>query len=254
MTTENFGVGELIYDPQIYDKVNQFNVDFNFYYNLAKDLKGKVLELCCGTGRLTIPLKEKGIDISGVDYKKSMLEEAKKKALEKNLKIDFTFGDMKNLDLNGDEKYEMIFIPYNSIQNTYTIEDISNIFSSVAKYLKDDGIFVFDIFNPSIELLVDSGDEFKEFTRFKLDNGEEVIVTEKSKYDSATQTQRVIWRHTIGGKVFDQKLDMRCFYPQEMDLHILYNNFKIIAKFGDFDSNKFNSESMKQIYICKKRI
>jgi len=251
MTTEEYGVGDFIYDPQIYDKLNNSDYDLDFYYDLAKEHNESVLELCCGTGRLTIPLKERGINITGLDFTKSMLEGAKDKARKRGLDIEFISGDMRNFDLG--RKFSMIFIPFNSLQNTYTIEDVSRVFSSVAKHLTDDGIFEFDIFNPSIQLMIGREKEFVEIDRFTLDNGEEVVLSEKTKYDSATQTLRCIWRHKIGDKVIDQKLDMRCFYPLEMDLLVRYNNFKIINKYGDFNKGEFTSDSMKQIYVCRKR-
>ena len=254
MEKEKFGVGELIYDPKIYDKVNPATgEDLEFYYNLAKKQKGKVLELCCGTGRLTIPLKEREINITGLDYTKSMLNEAKKKADKKNLNIDFILGDMKNLKLSEDEKFDMIFIPFNSLQNTYTIEDVSKVFSSVSEYLGKDGIFVFDIFNPSIHLMVNGEKEYHKFKEIGLDDGKNITISEKGKYDSAAQIFRVNWKHKIGNKEFNEKLDMRCFFPLEMDLHIRYNNFIVVEKYGDFDYSQFNSDSMKQIYICKKK-
>lgn len=250
MIDEIFGVGYLVYNPQIYDKVNQHEEDIKFYYNIAKKLKGKVLELCCGTGRITIPLKEKGIDITGVDFTKAMLNEAKKKANNKKLQIDFFLEDMRVLNLK--KKFSMIFIPFNSLQNTYSIEDVSKIFTVVTKHLEEDGIFVFDIFPPNIHFMVNAEKGYREIKKFKLDNGEKVELSEKGKYDSATQIFRLNWKHKIGETINNQKLDMRCFYPLEMDLHILYNNFKIIEKFGDFDSNEFTSDSKKIIYVCKK--
>ncbi|MBN2857461.1 MAG: class I SAM-dependent methyltransferase [Candidatus Delongbacteria bacterium] len=250
MVTEEYGVGDFIYDPQIYDKLNNFDGDLNFYYELAEEHNEGVLELCCGTGRLTIPLKEKGINIAGLDFTESMLDSAKEKARKHGLDIDFTLGDMRDFDL--EQKFSMIFIPFNSLQNTYSVEDVSRVFSSVAKHLKDDGIFVFDIFNPSIHLMIGREKEFVEINRFTLDGGEEVILSEKTKYDSATQTLRCIWRHKIGEKIIDQKLDMRCYYPLEADMMVRYNNFEILNKYGDFDKSGFRSESMKQIYVCKK--
>ena len=78
-------VGEFNYDAKIYDGFNTHDYDLKFYLQwLKNNVSGKVLELCCGTGRLTIPLFENGVNISGADICKSMLYEAKKKALIKN--------------------------------------------------------------------------------------------------------------------------------------------------------------------------
>jgi len=250
MLEEKLGVGDLIDNPEIYDKVNQYEDDIKFYYNIAKNIKGKVLELCCGTGRITIPLKEKGIDITGVDFTESMLNEAKKKARNKKLQIDFMLEDMRKLNLKT--KFSMIFVPFNSLQNTYSIEEISKVFRVVDKHLDDEGVFVFDVFHPNIHFIVKGEKKYRIIEKFKLDSGEEIIISEKGKYDSSNQIYRLRWKFKIGNKVKYQKLDMRCFYPLEMDLHIMYNNFKVIEKFGDFSLNKFTSDSNKMIYLCKK--
>ena len=79
----DYKVGDFIYDADIYDGLNKFLSDLEFYKKwLPKNKEAKILELCCGTGRLTIPIAKDGYDIKGVDYTSSMLERAKEKALQ----------------------------------------------------------------------------------------------------------------------------------------------------------------------------
>ena len=66
---------------------------------LPKNKDARILELCCGTGRLTLPIAKDGYDISGVDYTASMLHQAKMKASEAGLKINFIQADIRTLDL-----------------------------------------------------------------------------------------------------------------------------------------------------------
>lgn len=70
------------------------------------------------------------------------------------------------------------------------------------------------------------------------------------KYDIKEQVNRVKWHHFIDGKEHVQNLDMRCFYPKEMDMLLRYNGFEVISKFGDFKKTPFESNSQKQIYVC----
>lgn len=78
---KNYIVGDLIYDAAIYDGLNTFLDDLVFYKKwLPKDKEARILELCCGTGRLTIPIAKEGYNITGVDYTTSMLNQAKIKA------------------------------------------------------------------------------------------------------------------------------------------------------------------------------
>jgi len=207
-----------------------------------------VLELCSGTGRLTIPLKKSGIDIMGLDSSETMLEMARKKVEKANIQIHFEKGDMRHFDLK--RKFSVIFIPFNSLQNTYTLKDVEFVFENIKNHLEPGGIFIFDLFNPSIHIMVDREKEFVEGARFHLDDGREVVVKEKCDYDSSSQVNRVKWLFKIGDEEKIEKVDMRCFFPLEMDAILKYNNFLIIEKFGSFDENPFDSQSQKQIYFC----
>lgn len=246
---DEFSIGNLVHDGNHYDCENTFDIDIPFYSKWCKKAAGPVLELCCGTGRLTIPLSEQGVDITGFDISDSMLEKAKKKASD--LKVNrpsFINGDMRNF--NFDKKFKLIFIPFNSLQCIYTIEDVETIFSNVKKSLDNRGYFIFDIFNPSIHLMVEREKEYQEMSRYKMDNGDQVIVSEKCFYDSANQVNRVKWLYDINGEKIINNLDMRCFYPLEMDVLLKYNGFKVLHKFGDFNEDCFSSKSAKQIYVC----
>lgn len=78
----------------IYEGMNTHIDDLLFYKRwLPKNKDACILELCCGTGRLTIPIAQEGYDISGVDYTASMLEQAKVKAAGAGLEIEFIEAD-----------------------------------------------------------------------------------------------------------------------------------------------------------------
>lgn len=103
----DYKVGDLIYDANIYDGMNTSMDDLQFYKRwLPKNKDARILELCCGTGRLTLPIAKDGYDISGVDYTASMLHQAKMKASEAGLRINFIQADIRTLDLQ--EKYDFI--------------------------------------------------------------------------------------------------------------------------------------------------
>ena len=105
----DYKVGDLIYDANIYDGMNTSMDDLQFYKRwLPKNKDARILELCCGTGRLTLPIAKDGYDISGVDYTASMLHQAKMKAAEAGLRINFIQADIRTLDLQ--KKYDLIFI------------------------------------------------------------------------------------------------------------------------------------------------
>jgi len=252
ISTKPLGVGPIIYNGELYDGQFKNKDDLPFYHKWCQKAKGPVLELCCGTGRLTIPLAKTGIDITGLDKESSMLTRAKAKLKEQGLDAVFIKGDMRRFGLG--RKFKLIFIPFNSIQNTYTLNDIEGIFARVKEHLTWDGIFILDIFNPSIRILASRGASAKIIERFMLPDGRKVIIKQKHVYDVATQVNRVTWQYIINGRSRPfQQLDMRCFFPQEMDALLKYNGFKVIRKFGWFDERPFSSSAPKQIYVLKKR-
>ena len=87
----------------------------------------------------------------------------------------------------------------------------------------------------------------------KLDSGKTVIIKQSMKYDRVHQINRVKWHHFIDGKEYIEPLDMRCFFPQEMDALLDYNGFEIMEKYGDFQRGAFVESSTKQIFICRKK-
>lgn len=241
-----------IYSAHLYDGLNYFNDDMPFYLGQARAACGPALEFCCGTGRLTIPLAKAGIDITGLDLAPSMIARAREKAHAVRLKIRFIRGDMRRAFLG--RKFKLVFIPFNSIQNTYSIVDVERVLTNVRRHLAPDGRFVFDIFNPSLSYVVKAERKVqRNKMKFRLPDGRCVKIDEHYRYDAARQTGRVTWVHHVGGKSFAARLDMRFFYPLEMDALLKYNGFVTLKKYGSFNKRPFKSESLKQIYVCRKR-
>lgn len=96
--------------------------------------KKQILELGCGTGNISIPLAEKGAEVTCVDYSKPMLEVLKMK-MSKNLNIKIINENILNFNLKG--KFDVIIM--NMVMDH--IEDLKTVFKKVKSWLKNDGIF-----------------------------------------------------------------------------------------------------------------
>ncbi|MDU1890291.1 MAG: class I SAM-dependent methyltransferase [Dysgonomonas sp.] len=245
----DYKVGDLIYDANIYDGLNTFLSDLPFYKKwMPKNKNAKILELCCGTGRLTLPIAKDGYNICGVDYTPSMLEQAKIKASEAGLEINFIEADIRTLNLQ--EKFDLIFIPFNSIHHLYKNEDLFKALKGVRNHLKEGGLFLLDCFNPNIQYIVEGEKEQKAIAEYVTNDGREVLIKQIMHYENATQINRIEWHYFINGKFHSiQNLDMRLFFPQELDSYLECAGFNIIHKFGDFEEEAFNDNSEKQIYV-----
>jgi len=247
----NYKVGDLIYDANIYDGMNSNLADLEFYKRwLPKNKDARILELCCGTGRLTLPIAKDGYNISGVDYTVSMLEQAKVKASGEGLDIAFIEADIRTLDLP--EKYDLIFIPFNSIHHLYKNEDLFKAFNVVKKHLKEGGLFLLDCFNPNIQFIVEGEKEQKEIAEYTTNDGRDILIKQIMRYENKTQINRIEWHYFINGAFNSiQNLDMRLFFPQELDSYLEQNGFNIMHKFGGFEEEPFNDNSEKQIFVCQ---
>ena len=247
----NYQVGDLIYDANIYDGMNTDLADLHFYKRwLPKSKDARILELCCGTGRLTLPIAKDGYNITGVDYTSSMLDQAKIKASEAGLEIRFIEADIRTLNLQ--DKYDLVFIPFNSIHHLYKNEDLFRAFNVVKNHLKEGGLFLLDCFNPNIQYIVEGEKEPKEIAAYTTDDGREVLIKQTMRYESKTQINRIEWHYFINGEFNSiQNLDMRMFFTQELASYLEWSGFHIIHKYGGFKAEVCNDNSGKQVFVCQ---
>lgn len=248
---KKYSVGELIYDSNIYDGMNTDMTDLSFYKQwLPANKEAKILELCCGSGRLTIPIAKEGYDITGVDITSSMLKKAKEKASNLNLGIKFIEADIRTLELK--EKFDFIFIPFNSIHHLYQNDDLFNTLNCVQNHLNENGLFLLDCFNPNIQLITDYENHLREIANYTTSDGRQVKIKQSMLYHSKNQINHIKWHYYINGK-FDsiQNLDMRMYFPLELDAYLKWNGFDIKHKFGGFKEEQFLDNSEKQIFVCK---
>jgi SAM-dependent methyltransferase len=94
--------------------------DIAFYQAYAQQATGPVLEIGCGTGRVTIPLAAAGVDITGLDVSSSMLAEAKRKAQQQSLEIRWVQADGRNFELG--QRYTLILMPFNPCELDLLLE------------------------------------------------------------------------------------------------------------------------------------
>lgn len=141
----------MIYDgfASVYDHLMTDTPYDEWYKNLMSlynkyAMKGKdILDLACGTGAMTLRLSKAGYKVLGIDLSETMLEIAQQRAFKENLKARFIQQDMTELNL---------FHPYDSVISycdgfNYILDEkkLENTLKLVHKYLKKDGLLVFDM-------------------------------------------------------------------------------------------------------------
>jgi SAM-dependent methyltransferase len=115
-----------------------------FYRKLARDMgsgSSPVLELACGTGRLTIPIARDGHEMVGLETSPTMLEAARTKAESSGLGITFVRGDMRAFASH--RHFGLIVVSCNSLAHLTTNEDLRACFRRVRDHLEPGGFFAF---------------------------------------------------------------------------------------------------------------
>jgi SAM-dependent methyltransferase len=246
---------DLYSDGRHYDlQTKGFTEDIPFYERQAGRYGQPVLELACGTGRITIPLAGKGIDIAGLDVAGNMLSLAREKMQAQGLQIEWFQADCRGFHLA--KKFRLIFIPVNSITHLHDRESLQACFVHVKEHLHQDGRFIIDLFNPRLDILTRDPDKRYPVAEYEDPDGRgRVVITENNIYDTATQINHIKWYYRIGDKEAARVVEnnMRIIYPQELDELLHYNGFAIEAKYGHYDESSFASDSPKQLTVCRLR-
>lgn len=117
-------------------------------------------------------------------------------------------------------------------------------------HLRNEGRFVIDMFNPCLDILTRNPSKHYPVTEYPDPDGKgNVVITENNIYDAPTQINRIKWYYKIGSQAEEvvEEMNMRIFYPQELDALLYYNGFIIEEKFGDYNMDTFMSSSKKQL-------
>jgi SAM-dependent methyltransferase len=252
MATQNVGIYD---DGELYDLVNEHVVDdIPFYQDVViSGGGGDVLELACGSGRITLSVAPFARSVTGLDASPQMLEWARAKAAKApKVKVDWREGDMSRFQLG--RQFDLVLIPYNAFHHLLKTEQALACLRAVAQHLKADGRLMFDIFNPSLAILSRDGSRRRPIYQLKDAKGRPVVIEETNKYDEATQINHITWYYTVDGvpDVLQSGIQMRQFFPQEMDFLLQAAGFTVDAKYGYFDKKPFTSGDMKQIFICRR--
>lgn len=233
-------------------RTGAFQEDLPFWMAQAEKYGGPLLELACGTGRVAIPLAGKGYSLVGIDVAQSMLNEGKKKA-DPSLKIEWLLGDIRDFDLR--REFPLIIFPFNALCHIETWQDFASLLKCIGKHLKEEGRFIIDVFNPSLEVLNRSEDLWYPHSVYSHPEGDKTIKgEERNRYNRATQINSIeIAFNSPGEPETRETLTMRIYYPQELDALLYYSGFEVVEKYGDYDLSPFESSSPKQLVICRRR-
>jgi SAM-dependent methyltransferase len=261
----------------IYDKVYAYlDYDLSMYVEQATKSGGPILELGCGTGRVSLALASASFDVTGVDISPRMIERAIEKADQRGLsgKTRFIAEDMLDVQIGepdqpptGDDsanqangEFGMVCFPFRSFQSMLTVEEQREALENAAAHLRPDGLLVLDLFAPEMDQLGNAHDEAVPFhvRDVDQDDGGTIVVWGQNLWDPMSQVNSA--RLIIEGldptglmlyRIY-RDFDLRYTFRYEMEHLLELSGFDVEAVYGDFDGGEVTEQSDDIIFIARK--
>jgi SAM-dependent methyltransferase len=203
-----------------------------FLAELAGD--GPALELAIGTGRIALPLSERGIRVSGIDLSPDMVAQLRAKPGAEAIEV--ALGDYATTRVEGE--FTLVYIVFNSISNQTSQEGQLATFENAAAHLKPGGYFVVEVGVPGSAPLevFDLSD-----THVGIDEREPA-------------TQRLVSHHfTLHDGQWERvSMPFRSASPGEFDLMARIAELRLRERFADWNREPFTGQSSKHVSVWEK--
>lgn len=223
-----------MFDPVVVDPV------IDFLFDLAG--RGRVLELGIGTGRIALPLAERGVPVHGIELSKPMTARLLAKPGGKD--IDVTIGDFATTKVEG--PFSLAYLVYNTIMNLTSQSAQVECFRNVAAHLQQGGCFVIEVMVPELRRLP-PGETFHVF-----DAGENHWGIDE--YDVATQGLTSHHFEMVDGRLERFSAPYRYAWPSELDLMAELAGMRLRERWGGWKREPFTSESRKHVSVWEKTL
>lgn len=193
---------------------------------------GGALELAIGTGRIAVPLAERGARVAGIDLSPDMLAELRKKTED----IPVSIGDYATTRVGG--PFSVVYIVFNSISNQTTQQGQVATFANAAAHLAPGGCFV-------VEVGANNREHLQVFDLSDTHVGVD-------EYDA--DTQRLVSHHFTLRDGSWQRVSMpfRSASPAEFDLMAQLAGLRLRERWSDWDRSPFTAESTKHVSVWEK--
>lgn len=217
--------------------------DVDFYRRLAGETGGPILEVGCGTGRVTVELAQDGHEVVGVDRSAPMLgrAEQRRSSLDPAVaaRLSFHEGDMETLELG--REFALIVTPSRVFQFALTTEAQRAALAALRRHLRPDGRLVLDLFDPLLDMVVPgaptgrrgdlvhpgSGNRVSwEVTARNPDPARQIVV------EDWTWTELAPSGETLRTEV--ERLTLRWSTRSEMRLLFELAGLEVVGEYGDF--------------------
>jgi SAM-dependent methyltransferase len=223
--------------------------DIGFYARLAEKLgASRVLEIGAGTGRVSIPLARRGLEVTALEPSEKMLEIAREDASLEGVQIDWVQGDARHFSL--ETRFPLVIAPFNMLMHLYTIGDQDDALERIKAHLEPGGVFAFDLYQPNFGL--EGVLRFEDET-FALPDGSRMDVFLHQRIDRTAQIALTTYHCdtvTADGGVKREILELRQRYYTRFELERWLSDFRVEWS-GDFDGSRLSDASSSLIGVAR---
>jgi SAM-dependent methyltransferase len=218
--------------PDVVDPVVNFLVDLAF--------DGVALELGIGTGRIALPLAQRGVRVHGIDLSDAMVAKLRSKAGADQISV--TIGDFATTSVEG--RFSVAYLVFNTIMNLTTQDAQVACFRNVAAHLQPGGCFVVEVMVPDLQRLP-PGERVRAFTVSATRLGFD-------EYDVASQG--LISHHywAVDGKLEGDSMPFRYVWPAELDLMARLAGMSLRERWSGWNREPFTSDSTTHVSVWQK--
>ena len=230
---------------EVYDSLMDQDQFYESYYSFIIEVArmhgvklGSVLDLACGTGKLSEIFTSNGIAIEGIDKSGQMLSIARKRGVKAHR------GDMADFRLK--KKFDAVVCIFDSLNYLLKKSGMAMCFSSVYSHLKPGGLFVFDV-NSDYKINHAIPKFFDRKAVFNIDESE---VAWANSHRHNRWIVDIVIKHL--GKNFHERHVEGAFRLKDLRLLMKKTGFSIIGAYSDFDFSKVKKNSLKWFFVCRK--
>lgn len=203
----------------------------------------KILDLCCGHGRLTVPLAMRGYHMTGQDINSYFLKLAGEEAEKNGLGVNFIRGDMRKIDFTG--HFDAVLNMFTSLGALESDEEDEKVLREVFKALKPGGKFIIEYVNKDFIFR-----HFKETDKREIPGG---YVEINRKYNHLTSSHRETYDiYRNGSLVKHTELKFRFYALTELFAMLKRSGFNVLDVFGGFDHIPVTFDTKSCVIISEK--
>jgi SAM-dependent methyltransferase len=201
---------------------------------------GTVLEFAIGTGRIAVPLAERGVSVQGIELSQPMIDVLRTKASEAEIPV--VYGDMATTRV--DREFSLVYLVFNTISNLRTQAEQVECFKNAARHLTPGGRFVIELWVPPLRSMPPG----QNAVPFDVSDGHlgfdtyDVVTQECASHHYTKEADGTV-RYSVG--------HFRYVWPAELDLMAQLAGLELEARYADWSRAPFTAESTSHVSIYR---